>query len=47
MRRSILVALAALAIVTTTYAQEDDRVAQIRKDYNEVKAQIAKLPKRG
>lgn len=47
MRRSILVALATLAIVITTYAQEDDRVTQIRKDYNEVKAQIAKLPKMG
>ena len=32
MRRSILVALATLAIVITTYAQEDDRVTQIRKD---------------
>lgn len=46
MKKSILVVLAALAIVTT-YAQEDDRVTQIRKDYNELKARIAKLPEMG
>ena len=46
MKKSILVVLAALAIVTT-YAQEDDRVTQTRKDYNELKARIAKRPEMG
>jgi hypothetical protein len=44
MRKSIIVALATL-VFAAIYAQ-DDKIQQIRKDYNELKAAIAKSPQR-
>lgn len=45
MRKSIIVALATVVFVTL-YAQ-DDSIRQIRKDYNELKASIARLSQGG
>ena len=42
MRKSIIVALATLVFVNI-FAQ-DEKIKQIRKDYNELKASITKLP---